>query len=234
MFAPFRWLAGVVAVLATVSAADAAVHSLIFGPGGEFSGGGVTTLSGTVTVTFTDLGSGEVELKIDTNGLDAGADERITGLYLNFDESAGDLSTGEFSHVSGNNYDTIDITNTRGSESGTTFKADGDGFFNILLAWNNAPTSSLLADSVVIYNITNTAFDAEDFINQLSVDGADPLKNGFSAALRVISVGDQGEESGFFAPQGEVIPEPTSIIAWLVCTSGLGLVLRSRMKKNAA
>ena len=29
-------------------------------------------------------------------------------------------------------------------------------------------------------------------------------------------------------------PEPGSIIAWLICTSGLGLVIRSRMKKAAA
>jgi hypothetical protein len=35
-------------------------------------------------------------------------------------------------------------------------------------------------------------------------------------------------------PISPEVPEPTSIVAWLVCTSGLGLVIRSRMKKPAA
>lgn len=57
---------------------------------------------------------------------------------------------------------------------------------------------------------------------------------------------DTIELTGFWPDQGAIshvalygasdtaVPEPTSIIAWLVCTSGLGLVVRGRMKKGAA
>jgi hypothetical protein len=39
---------------------------------------------------------------------------------------------------------------------------------------------------------------------------------------------------GLYGASDTTVPEPTSIVAWLVCTSGLGLVLRNRMKKSAA
>jgi hypothetical protein len=65
-----------------------------------------------------------------------------------------------------------------------------------------------------------TSVGANDFVTLYSL--FEPNNDGFEEwAVRTTD------------PISPETPEPTSIIAWLVCTGGLGLVLRRRMKKTA-
>lgn len=194
----------------------------------EFSGSG-DTLSGSVVVTLDDGGgSGSVDVTVDTSNLSL--TEKITGLYLNLDPSF-DLS-GLSASFPVDNTDpaaTVDI-------SADTFKADGDGFFDILISWPVSEPGIFGINETDMITFTLAGLVEESFLFLSSEENADGTaksgdKGPFLAALFAQSLGANGEGSGWFDPGGEIpVPEPGSLALFGFGLAGLALAVRGRRK----
>jgi hypothetical protein len=214
-----------------VNSASAGVFT--FGPNGEFSGTNAL-MSGSVLVRIENDGANTVKVTVDATGLDPLATEKITGLYLNIDES---ITSGlTFSTSPDPMNETINYQDTHLSYLRSAgFQPDGDGKFNIQIDWNeDVNVGVLTGGGISVFSISAPGLDEADFFGELSYQ-SNPNKTGYEAVLRVMSM-PPGDQSGWYAPtssQGpEVLPEPASLAIW-----GLGIVgcaaLRIRRRKIA-
>lgn len=190
----------------------------------EFSGGAEPQGPAPwLTVTFDDNGgSGSVEMTLTSHLID---DEFIQsgGLYLNFDPNLDATALG-FSYVSG-------YTGIEDILLGTNnYKADGDGFFDIEMVFDNAPPSDRFgAGDSLVYNITLDGITASSFAFA-SVNG--PVgKTGFHAAAHIASIGEGGD-SGWIGDRGGTTPVPEPATILLFGTGLAGLAGIARRKRN--
>ncbi|PTQ98830.1 putative secreted protein with PEP-CTERM sorting signal [Nitrosomonas nitrosa] len=191
----------------------------------EFSGG--TPPAGAapwLTATFEDIALDTVRLTMSTSGLTGG--EFVDGSGANFGwgfniDPLLSASALNFTFVSGNDANLI-------STGVDSFKADGDGFFDILFSWDPAPSSRFAAGQTSVYNITGIAgLDALDF-NFNSVNGV-PGNGNWTSAAHVQNIGPNGE-SGWIGGLGrrpeQEIPEPGILLLLAAGLAGLGLSRR--------
>lgn len=214
MFAPFRWLASVVAVLALVSSADAALYGFT-----RISTNGAQDVAAQLFVDVTDAGSGQVDFKFLNSGPLASS---ITDVYFDDGTLLGIASVingpgVEFSQGASPGNLPGGETVTPPFEATAGFTADSD-----------APVSANGVNPGEFLTIRFNLKDGKTFADTIAA-----LDGGVDLRIGIHVQGLPDGESDSFITSGQV-PEPASIVAWLVCTSGLGLVLRSRMKKNAA
>ncbi|MHC4265482.1 MAG: PEP-CTERM sorting domain-containing protein [Planctomycetota bacterium] len=179
-----------------------------------FEGPGVpTNPSPWVNATFNDGGSaGTVDLTISAPGL-AGNPEKISGLYFNLDPaldptqllfSAPTLISGAFK----------DPVISLGVDS---FKADGDGFFDILLDFDpDGPALAFNGGDVVQYTITLASLTADSFCLPSTPDEG---VGEYCAAAHLLSLG-VAQDSAWVAT-----PEPATIL--LIGLGGI-FVMRKR------
>ena len=190
--------------------ASANASTLVLDFNHEFSGSADPLGSGSwLTATFDDGGSaGSVTLTLTSGLIDS---EFYSGIYLNFDD-AQDVMDLEFNYVSGDTASSIGLQQD-------AFKADGDGYYDILLSFSTSG-NNFGAGETVVYDITLAGIVASDF-NYLSLPagGHGP----FTGAAHVQSIGE-GSDSGWIAP----IPVPAAL--WLFGSGLLGLVAVSRRK----
>ena len=128
--------------------------------------------SGDVTVTITDIAGG-VSLTFDASALTG--TEFVTEWDLSIDPFVDPLT---FTYVSG-----ATATTSSGLDS---FKADGDGFFDIQFLFASSSGSRLGSDfDTSVYTILGAGLDSADFLTA-SVGGG---KGGFFSAAHVQGVG---------------------------------------------
>jgi len=180
----------------------------------EFSG--ATPPSGLtpwLTATFDDQdSSGSVELTMAaTNLTDA---EHVKGWYFNF---AGDLTTLSFSYDSAADVEAASIN------TGTdAFKADGDGFFDILFVFANG---DFREGEESVYSITGTGITADSF-DFFSAPGDG--NGSWTTAAHIGGIGPCDQYSGWVG--GNSVPIPGAL--WLLGSGLIGLVgMRKKLKK---
>lgn len=174
-----------------------------------------------VNATFQDTNNGVV-LTIANSGL--ASSEFISGVYLNFDP-ADNVNNLSFT-----------LQNTIGSFSAPSvsmgedaFKADGDGYYDILLNFSTADGHKFTGGDSVTYLITGVAGLTSSDFAYLSTPGGD-APNGFYAAAH--AQGLTGGQSAWIEPaNGPVpivpVPEP-SPVAFVGAGIILLIALRSR------
>lgn len=159
--------------------------------------------SGPVSATLADTGTGEVTLTLDTSGLNLST-EFVSNWQFNF---LGDTSALSFAYVGGSSTGPA-ATVSLGDDS---FKADGDGYFDILLAFPTASGNRFNLDEVVVYTITGTGITASNFIDFSVESGGQGI---YLSAAHI--QGTQGGSDWLGA-----VPEPSTA---LLVLAGLGLL----------
>ena len=198
-------------VFSTVASAVSAAP-IIYDIDYAFSGSG----TGSVQAEFTDIGDGLVQLRMSSTGLSGGY---ASGWYFNFDPNlnASDL---DINYVSG-----IEADHVR--QGTNAFKADGDGFFDLLFDFSTADRD-LAPGEWSVYTLALAGLTTDSF-NFVSVNG--PVgKNGFYAGAKISGgSGIQAWVADADGPAPPPVPEPASL---LLLGAGALPLLRKRMRRT--
>jgi len=230
VFAKIQRIGRAAAVAASIAAfalfvQPAQAASVPFGLDTEFSG--ATPPAGSpfwLLATFDDGGTaGSVSLSIDAAGLTG--TEFVSEFYFNFD---GDPTTLTIAEVT-TGADASTAPSATVSTGTDSFKADGDGSFDVLLEY---PTSGDRFTSGELSNwlITGTGIVADDFLALSFVKGGD--KEGLFVAAHIQGIGDDGADSGWIT--GTVVPLPAALPLFLTGLAGLGLLGWLRRRAGVA
>lgn len=189
----------------------AATYSYVFSA--EFSGG--TPPDATppwATLSFSDVAGG-VSLSLSLSNLVA--PESVKGFYFNFGANPGDATTT--SRLSG-----LSFTPTGGDAATSintglnSYKADGDGYFDI--RFNYPPGGGFDAGDQSLYLISGSSVSAADFNFQSLTGGGNGV---WYAAMHVQNTGSSNGASGWVGASVSPIPEPRS---YAMLLAGLGLL----------
>lgn len=200
--------------------------SIIYELGTEFSGAADPVgIAPWVTATFDDSGTpGSVDLTISNVGLTG--TEFISEFYFNFEGTALTLPT----LLPPPGSDPIDGI----SYSPNSFKADGDGFFDVLISFNQSGDRFTAGETVTL-SMTGTGIVIDDF-NFLSL-GAGNSPDGLYVAAHIQSiVGSPDGTSGWITGEGggtiivDPIPEPGTLV--LLGCGLLGMAGLARKKRS--
>lgn len=221
----------VLCVALTASSASAA--TVTFQLNHEFSGAATPSVVPWGSATFTDIAAGVVELRM-TRFANM-TSERVTSWYFNLGANTNDSNDATFL-PSGLSAAFVTATGAPsgtfskradGASTDTSFKADGDGFFDFKFTWGNSPGERFGSPSAthqeVVWHLTHTAggFNALLF-NNLSL-GSGNSPNGLPHAAHIQSIGNG--DSGWLTDL-TVIPLPSGAG---LAMAGLGILgLRRR------
>jgi hypothetical protein len=199
----------------------------------EFSGG--TPPAGPapwITATIQNSGPGTVQLTIANNGL-LGS-EFISGFYLNLNTNFSPLNLS-ISYVSSSGSFTVPSIGTGTIERGTdSFKADGDGKYDVLFDFSTSSGTTFGTGESVTYQISGIAgLTADDFVYLSAPNGG---HGPFYAAAHVQGIGTDGSLSGWVEPslgaQPILVPEPASTALVALGLGVVGFVRRSKTRNS--
>lgn len=204
------------AVVAFASAMTAQADPVTFVLGGADFSGPTANTGGNITVHIANIAGG-VRVSVTNNLVDPGAFPSSLFLNTSVAPLAGALGT------------CVDCTATNGQTmafnfGSDDFQADGDGRYDILIAFSTENANRLLAGETVIFDLTSTTvgFTSDSFLVFSAPGGG----NGpFRAAVHI--QGLPNGQSDFVAE----VPEPTSMILLGSGLATLAAGLRKRYKK---
>ena len=167
-----------------------------------------------VTAVFTDIEPGTVDLTISTPNLD-GDNEKVAGVYFNFDPDL-DVTQLLFSKQSktGKLKDPVISLGQDG------YKADGDGWYDIRINFNNSNAAlAFNGQEEIQYTITLPGLEAKsfDFLSTPQGECGPHL-----AAAHLLSLGVENDSAWIAAPE----PATLTLLAMG------GLLLRSRKSSH--
>lgn len=209
-----------------------AASGIVYQFDNEFSSG--TPPSGPapwITATIENVTPGTVQLTIANNGL-LGS-EFVSGFYLNLNTNFSPLDLS-ISLVSSSGSFSIPSLGGGTIERGTdSFKADGDGKYDVLFDFSTAAGTTFGAGESVTYQISGIAgLTANDFIYLSAPNGG---HGPFFAAAHVQGIGADGALSGWVEPStgAQIIPVPEPSSAAILLSLGfLGLLRRSKVRNS--
>jgi len=217
--------AALAGVLAMQAAPDAQASTVTFNYTAIISGDTPVGTSPWVQSTFDDGGSsGTVTLTMMTSGLTGS--ENVSGMYFNLNPTL-DPTSLVFTYLGTTGpAATSPVLTTASEPPSSTFKADGDGKYDILF---NFPTGSgFNPNETVKYSITGIPSLTAQSFNFLSACG-NPSCSGpgnFYAAAHVQNT--PGTGSSWIASNVGVVPIPSAV--WLFGSGLLGLIGMARRK----
>jgi len=213
--------------LLLVGPAAASAGTITFTVGTEFSGGAQP--SGSPTATITDTGANQVTLTLTSN---LSGNEFIDAFYLNYSGDLSSLSVGSPTGTGANAF----IGSSTGSNS---FKADGDGFFDLLLEFMPPGDERFGAGESVSFVITGTGLSAGLFnlMSACNTEGTTGCGNGgYFAAAHVQAIdtppgsGWVGDGTSSDNETPNPVPEPSTL---LLLGSALGFGARKLRRHQA-
>ncbi len=201
--------------------ADTALASLSFNPDNTFSG---NAPAGFLTADFTDV-TGGVQLVITSNlasgeNIDAGK-----ALYFNFNPSKDSiLQDLSFNLTGDRNFNQQAVVST-GADG---FKADGDGYYDIIFSFTPSTMAFTTGESQT-YKITTSSgnISASDFTSYLSSHGGG--NGSWLAAAHVQNTTAGGRGSAWVGGTVTVAQTPLPAAAWLL---GSGLLALAGIKRG--
>jgi len=179
----------------------------------EFSG--ATTPSGPINVTLSQSGD-DVILTVDAAGLSG--DEYIKALYFNYDPNANGIVDSGFSATSGTvNAPTVGLGDN-------AYKADGDGWFDIEILFDNGVGGRFDADEAITLTFEDTTEANFLFFS----DGGGNSPDGLYVAAHVGGIGPTGDDSGWVT-----VPETSTYVAAALLLIPILVQLRRWRRANA-
>lgn len=207
----------------------------------EFSNDYPDEPQGMATIWLQDLGNDSVKVTFETAaGLPTNA--KIFNLHLNFSSSTS-FTPGSFSSIQKSG---TFATPTFSAISSNAYKADGDGYFDILLTFSPDSGSEFNHGDMLSFIVSGTSASSlgSGMLTKSLGDGNSP--DGLYAASQVGGLPlTNGEDSGWFTgipvetsdtppPIGDnpAVPAPAGLI--LLASAVPMLLLRRRFQKNLA
>ena len=163
-----------------------------------------------LTADFSSTTAGTVTLTMKSFFTDIGVNQFVTEWDFNIAPSLeSSLGTFTFAHVSG---PTASV-----SVGGNSFKADGDGFYDIMFGFPTSPSGSRFKDTLTsVYTITGDSITASSF-DFLSAPGGGT--GNFKTGAHVQGI-PAGEGSGWIG--NVAVPEPGILILLGIAMSAIG------------
>lgn len=197
-------------LLAVLPASGALAATITLDLSVHFGSDPSTASSGPISATFEDTGSDEVTLTLDTNGLNLSS-EFVSDWHFNFLGVADALT---FTYVGGSSTGPAATLISLGDDA---YKADGDGWYDILLAFPTAESNRFNLDEMVVYTITGSGVTASGF-NDYSVEGG-----GQGTYLSAAHIqGTQNSGSDWLG----AVPEPSTVVLLGLGLTALGFTSR--------
>lgn len=230
-----KYLCATVSPILLASGDPAQAATVYFNFDTLFSSGAVAPVGPSPWLTLTTTDTGTNQVKFDFTASSTIANAYVMDLLVNLNPSL-DLSKLAFGAPTiGGLFTTPTITMDVAQSHDNSFKADGDGYYDIKLAFaqsnSDGANQRFTTGETLSYNVTYSgtdAFNAESF-NAESYSKQNPPANGpFIAAAHMGTTGNDGLGSAWVAPDtGSVVitPEPS---AGLYGVLALALSLRRR------
>jgi PEP-CTERM motif len=185
-----------------------------------------------ITATIQTVTPGTVQFTIANNGLLSS--EFVSGFYLNLNTNFNPLNLS-ISYISSAGSFLIPSVASGTIELGTdSFKADGDGKYDLLFDFSTVSGSTFGAGESITYQISGiSGLVADDFVYLSAPNGG---HGPFYAAAHVQGIGPTGGLSGWVEPslgaQPFLVPEPSSSVLVALGLGFLGFVRRLKIGKS--
>jgi hypothetical protein len=185
-----------------------------------------------ITATIQTVTPGTVQLTVANNGL-LGS-EFVSGFYLNLNTNFNPLNLS-ISYVSSSGSFLVPSVGSGTIELGTdSFKADGDGKYDVLFDFSTVSGSTFGAGESVTYQISGiSGLVADDFVYLSAPNGG---HGPFYAAAHVQGIGPTGGLSGWVEPslgaQVLQVPEPACGVLLGLSVGFLGFARRLKARKS--
>lgn len=183
---------------------------------------------GYVNVKLVKVGS-NVELTIKSFLEGSSASEKLSGLYLNFDEALdlGGLAFTNPQKGAGSDFELPGVGKSRDSH-----RPDGDGFFDILLSFDTSTDSEFNAGDELTYLLTYDgpeAFSAKSFEFLSKPASGEGNPGPFYGAGHIQGIGPTAKLSGWHSATLVPLPAPAYLgLAGLGLAAGVSVIKRRR------